>query len=95
MSRMVPKYQTMLERELERILRRLESELPLSEEYKDTLAIAERLNDMVEEDKTSYLSKDTIATIGANLLGLFMIIKHERVNVITSKALTFVPRLRI
>lgn len=90
----VPKYQRMLESELERILVRLKTELVLSEEYTQTLAITERLHDMMEKDKPSSVSKETLVTVGANLLGIFMIIKHEHVNVITSKALGFVLRTR-
>jgi uncharacterized protein YbaP (TraB family) len=84
----------MLESELERILTRLKTELVLSEEYTQTLAITERLHDMMDKDRPSSVSKETLVTVGANLLGIFMIIKHEHVNVITSKALSFVLRPR-
>jgi len=32
--------------------------------------------------------------IAANLLGIVMVIKHENVNVITSKALNMIPKLK-
>jgi hypothetical protein len=65
-----------------------------SEEYVKALDCVTRLYQLKRDDKASMVSKDTLANIGANLLGIFMIIKHERVNVITSKALNFVIRTR-
>lgn len=84
----------MLESELERMIRRLNSEVPLSEEYAKTLTLVERLEEMMEKEKPSSVSKDTLVTVAANLAGIFMIIRHEHVNVITSKALGFVIRSR-
>jgi len=40
------------------------------------------------------ISPDTLATIGANLLGIMIIIGHERAHVVTSKALGFIMKLR-
>lgn len=90
----IPKYQRLLESELERMVKRLNAERPLSEEYAGMLALIERLNDMMEKPKPSGVSKDTMANIAAHLVGIVLIIKHEHVGVITTKALSFVPRLR-
>lgn len=65
-----------------------------SEEYMKVLECVTRLHQLKKDEKSSMVSKDTLANIGANLLGILMIIKHERVNVITSKALNFVIRTR-
>ena len=40
------------------------------------------------------LSMDTWAVIGANLAGIVVILGYERVNIVTSKALGFVSKLR-
>lgn len=40
------------------------------------------------------VSPDVLATILANLAGIGLIISHERVNVIASKALSFVMKLK-
>ncbi len=45
-------------------------------------------------DKPDRISKDTLAMIGANLVGIAMIIGYERANIIASKALGFVMRSR-
>lgn len=67
----------------------------LSEEYARTLAIIERLHKMKEAEKPSSVSKDTLAVVGANLLGILMIIKHEHINVITSRAMNLIMKPRI
>jgi hypothetical protein len=90
-----PKYQRMLEEELERAINYLPTIAGDPEEFAKKLAIVERLHAMMpREEPAQGVSKDTMATIGANLLGIFMIIKHENVNVISSKALQFVTRTR-
>lgn len=40
------------------------------------------------------VSPDTLAAVAANILGIAMIIGYERANVITSKALSFVTKMR-
>jgi len=47
-----------------------------------------------EAQATNRVSKDTLAVVTANLLGIFMIINHERVNVIRSAAMSFVLKPR-
>jgi hypothetical protein len=94
-SKPKPKYQLMLESELERAIRSLISEVNGTEDYARKLANVERLYEMLDKNASSSVSKDVLATVGGNLLGIFMIIKNESVNVITSKALSFVIRPRI
>jgi hypothetical protein len=94
-SKETPKYQRMLESELESVIVRLRLETVPQEDYVKTLTVVERLHEMMDKEKSSFVSKDTILTVAANLIGIILIIKHENVNVITSKALSFVPRLRI
>lgn len=84
----------MLEDELEGALRDLKSHETGSEGYVKTLGYVERIHGMIDEPKSSPVSKDALLAAGANLLGILMIIKHENVNVITSKALSFVIRAR-
>ena len=85
-------YQRLLEEELERAISCLKTALTDSDEYAKMLSTVERLYRMLDEEKeiSRPVSKDTLANISANLLGILMIIKHESVNVITSKALSFV-----
>jgi hypothetical protein len=65
-----------------------------SEEYASFLDRLGKLQKIRQDEKPNLPSPDTILTVGANLVGIFMIIHHERVNVITSKALSFVLKPR-
>lgn len=47
-----------------------------------------------EINRTSRISPDVMLTVGANLIGILLIIKHEEVNVIATKALGFVMKAR-
>lgn len=47
-----------------------------------------------ELSSKSKVSAETLATIGGNLIGILMILNYERANVIASKALSFVMKLR-
>lgn len=65
-----------------------------SEEYGVILERLSKLNKMRIEEKSARVSPDTVLTVTANLLGIIMILKHEQLNVITSKATSFVQRTR-
>ncbi|WNM72417.1 hypothetical protein SEA_MOSSY_38 [Gordonia phage Mossy] len=45
-------------------------------------------------DSPGRISMDTMAIIAANVVGIAMIVMHERENVITSKALPLLMKLR-
>lgn len=65
---------------------------PESPEY---AAMADQLVKLYAQKKeipSNRLSNDTLAAIAANLLGIVVIVGHERANVITSKALGFVTK---
>lgn len=93
-SKEVPKYQRLIQSELERSVEALRVEMPNSEEYKKALSIVERLHGLLDDRKPSTISKDTMLTVAANLIGIILIINHEYAHPITSKALSFVIRPR-
>lgn len=41
------------------------------------------------------VSKDTLVAVGANLLGIALILGYERAHVVASKALSFVLKTRV
>lgn len=90
----VSKHQQLIESDLQHVLMLLPKFQPDSEEYAKVLTSAERLNKMLDNYKPATVSRDTLATIGANLFGILLIIRHEDMNVITSKALGFVMRIK-
>jgi len=52
------------------------------------------LHKLQNESSRGKVSAETWATIAANLAGILIIVKHEQANVIASKALAFVTKLR-
>ena len=47
-----------------------------------------------EQDSRSRPSADTLLIVGANIVGIILIIGHERASIITTKALGFIMRLK-
>jgi hypothetical protein len=64
------------------------------EEYADMLKTLERLYRLKEQDTPPRISPDVALTVGANLLGILMILGYERTQIVTSKALSFVLKLK-
>lgn len=90
-----PKYQKLLERELERQVAALEITPVDSPQYAKQLAYIKKLHMLLAKDKPAHISQDTKATIAANLAGILMILHHERVHLISRSALSFVTKLRM
>jgi hypothetical protein len=84
---------------LERAVNKALSELNVhetgSEEYVKTLDAIVKLHKMKQDEKPSSISKDTLTVVLANLLGILLIIKHESVNVVTSKAFGLLLKPRV
>lgn len=91
------KEKTELEKEIDQIIIGMR-DLPVdSKEYELRLAKLERLQKIqsAQNEQKDTISRDTLAGIAANLLGIGLICNFERLHVITSKALGFVSKLRI
>ena len=86
---------TALDNEIRRIEGDLAFETPGSKEYKKLLAQLETLQNLNEKPKKFEVSGDTLVLAGINLLGIVMILKHENLHVISTKALGFVSKLRL
>lgn len=67
---------------------------PDSDEYKKIVDQLERLNKIATSNRRDPVSKDGIIAVVGNLAGIGLIIGHERINVITSKAIGFVGKFR-
>ena len=90
----IPRHQRLLEEELVRVLAELPMHQAGSQEYAKLMNSVERIHSMMDVKSPSPVSRETLLTVGANILGILLIIKHEDVNVITSKALGFVIRVK-
>jgi len=89
----IPEYKRLLEREIEHTLKSLRGQVIGSDEHKQALDAAVTLHSLMDNDSPG-VSKDTLAIIAGNLFGIILILKHEDVNVITSKAFNLVNLLR-
>lgn len=91
-ERVRPLYRRLLDEELERAITALSRSTTDSPEYAKMLSSVERLYEMQDKVISTSVSKDTLYTVGANLLGIILILKHEFAHPVTSKALNFVIR---
>lgn len=64
------------------------------DEYAKTVDQLTKLYSLKEDPSRSRVSKDTLALVSGNLIGILLIVGHERAHVVTSKALTFLGKLR-
>lgn len=65
-----------------------------SPDYPSAVDQVAKLYKLKEQDTPKRVSADTLAMIGGNLAGIALILGYERANVVTSKALGFVLKLR-
>lgn len=71
----------------------IKDKISLEEEAK-VIGHLVKLYELKEANSKKHVSPDTKAIVAGNLLGILLILKHEQVNVVTSKALSFVLKLR-
>lgn len=89
------KEKTMLEKEIEAVLLEMKDMYVGSEEYEIALNHLSTLHEINKsKEKKWNVSPDTMAIVVGNLLGIILILKHEELNVITSKAMNFVIKGR-
>lgn len=67
---------------------------PADPEYPDAVKQLDTLYSLRNDSVSKPLSADAKLTAAVNLAGIIMILKHEQVGVITSKALGFIAKLR-
>lgn len=83
-----------LENEIARIHALLSDMAPTDEDYNTTADQLTKLYKMREHTAARHLSKDAMVAAGVNILGIAVIVWHERDHTLTSKALGFVQKLR-
>lgn len=88
------KEKTMLEKEIEAVLLDMKDMHVDSDEYEVALNHLSTLHEINSKEKKWSVSPDTMAVVAGNLLGIVLILKHEELNVITSKAMSFVIKGR-
>ena len=89
-----PQTKTPVEKELDALFSNLRIANPDSEEYATTLDMIVKLHKLQADEKPQQVSPDTLVLAAVNLLGIVMILSHERLNVITTKATSLVMKPR-
>ena len=85
-----------LEKTIDELIREMATVNGDSDEYAkmaDQLVKLYKLK-AVDNDAKKQLSPDTLALVGGNLLGILVIVGYEQKNVVASKALNFLMKLR-
>ena len=67
---------------------------PDTPEYDRIVNQIERLNKIAASNRSERVSKDGLIAVAGNLLVTGLIMNHERLNVITTKAISFVRPMR-
>jgi len=91
---MFPKSNTYVDVEIARMLRALQTVEVETKEYELLLGRLEKLQRIRKDESPDNFSSDMLLMAATNLIGIFAILQHEKLNVITSKALSFVMRTR-
>lgn len=79
---------------IEDILAELKGFTADTDEYAKIMDQLCRLHAMKIDERSPGVSRDTMANIVGNLMGILLILEFERTNVITSKAMSFVSKLK-
>ncbi len=90
----IPQTKTPVEKEIDKLFSNLRIAQPDSEEYATTLDRIAKLHKLKADSQPPRVSPDTLVLAGVNLLGIVMILSHERLNVITTKASSLVLKPR-
>jgi len=83
-----------LKKAIDDVLKEMDGVYSGSDEYNSLLKNLERLYALREKDSKSTVSPEILVNIAGNLAGILLILNYERAHVVTSKALSFVMKLR-
>jgi len=88
-----PKPPTQLDEAIDALLKQIAEK---TYDPKETPLMIDQVSklDKLRTNHIQRVSPDTMLIVGGNILGIILILQFERVNVVTSKALAFVMKLR-
>lgn len=93
-TKLTKKDPSRLDQEIDRVLDLMSREDPETEKYAQWADQVTKLYKLKEIDSKQRVSKDALAAIAGNLLGIGMILSYERVHIVTSKAVGFVLKAK-
>lgn len=82
-----------LDRTIAKIHAQMDEDSCETEEFAQMADQVVKLTQLKKELPSRRVSPDVLATVAANLLGIAIVVGHERANVIGGKAITFVKQL--
>lgn len=71
----------------------LNEQEPFSDEYRQALENVVTLSELHAREAREKLSMNTLLNVGGTIAAVIAIVGHEKANVLTSKALLFIPKL--
>lgn len=83
-----------LEKTIDDLIVRMAEVRPETPEYKAMTENLTKLYALRDEKSNKSVSPDAVLAVAGNLMGIAMIVGHERVGVVTSKALQFVMKAK-
>jgi hypothetical protein len=86
---------SLLDKEIDRLTAQLKNQIVGAEEYRTTIDMISKLNALKNDQESQRISKEKWLLAGTNLLGIVLVINHERVNVITTQAMSMVTRNKV
>lgn len=87
-----PKPKSPLQTTIDETLFQMQNHPATSDEFGTMLDRVKQLHKLGQEEKPQRVSPDTYVLAATNIIGIAMILRHEHLNVITSKALSFVRK---
>jgi hypothetical protein len=82
---------------LDQLIEQLEQFLlTIQPDNKEYTAMVKNLSELhkLRGEPSKPISKDALLTTAGSILGILLILNYERLNIVTSKALSFVTKLR-
>lgn len=83
-----------LEKAIEQVYSEMQGYSADQDEFAAMVDQLVKLHAIKTDNNRPRVSPDTWATIAAHLVGITIIVGHERTHIVTSKALSFVQKLR-
>lgn len=83
-----PQSLPLMDKEIERLTALLGTVNPVSEDYATIVNRLATLTKARAERNERAISMDALLTVGANILGMLLVLNYEKLNVISSKAIS-------
>lgn len=83
-----------LQTEIDRLVLELKNHPTTSDQFGTIVERLSKLHKIQEDNNPESINPNTALTVAANIIGIAMILRHEHLNVVTSKALSFVQKTR-